>query len=356
MLAAIDAAQQSVRLEMYIFQTGNPGSQFLHALVRARQRGATVRVLLDAVGSFRMSESFWAPLIEAGGEFRWFNQINLRRMTYRDHRKILACDEAVAFIGGLNIAPEYDGDGVTKGWHDLGMEIHGPLAADLAEAFDSSFVRADFAHKPLQRLRRTDVKQTTSGENWRLLLSGPGRGYNYLKRTLATDLANAHTAQIVCAYFLPTWRIRRELQRVARRGGRVQLVLAGKSDVFLSQLASRRLYRFFMRAGVEIFEYQPQILHSKLVLVDEQVYVGSSNLDARSLNINYELLVRISREEVVREAREIFYEVLSHSKRIEPAAWRKARSFWTKLMENWAYFLLARVDPYVARRQWPNLP
>ena len=97
------------------------------------------------------------------------------------------------------------------------------------------------------------------------------------------------------------------------------------------------------------FNQTPQVLHAKLFIVDEQVYVGSSNLDARSLNINYELLVRIGEQRVVDEAREIFGEALAHCRRVELRAWRRSRTLWTKLMETWAYFLLARVDPWWAR-------
>jgi cardiolipin synthase len=276
-------------------------------------------------------------------------------MLYRNHRKLLVCDAMTAFIGGFNIAPEYDGDGINRGWRDLGMAIQGPLAVELAESFDDSFDRADFAHKPLQRLRKTTSKRTTSGEGWRVLLSGPGRGYNFLKRTLATDLANARRVRIISAYFLPTWRLRRELLRVRQRGGRVQLILAGRTDVRASKLASQRLYRLLLRKGVEIFEYQPQVLHAKLFIIDEQVYAGSSNLDARSLNINYELLVRIAEPQVVAEAGEIFAEVLKHCRRVELATWGRARSLWTKLLEVLAYYVLARLDPYLARKRLRNL-
>ena len=354
MLSAIAAARRTIRLEMYIYSSQPPGDAFRDALVRAAQRGVYVQVLLDAVGSFGLSAAFWKPLVDAGGQFRWFNPIKLGRIAYRDHRKLLVCDEELGFIGGFNIAPEYSGDGVEMGWCDLGLHIHGSLASELAEAFDVTFARAGF-DKPLQRFRKTISRTTISAENWRLLLSGPGRGYNFLKRTLATDLANAHTAQIICAYFLPTWRLRRELERVARRGGRVQLILAGKSDVRLSQLASHRLYRRFLRRGLEIYEYQPQVLHAKLFIVDEQVYAGSSNLDARSLNINYELLVRITERKIVEEAREIFDEVLARSRRVEPRTWRRSRSLWVKLLEEWAYFLLARVDPWWARQSAKDL-
>lgn len=354
MLAAIEASRRTIRLEMYIYSSQPPGEAFRDALAGAARRGVRVQVLVDAVGSFGLANSFWKPLLEAGGQFRWFNPIKLGCVAYRNHRKVLVCDDEIAFVGGFNIAPEYNGDGIEKGWCDLGIRVHGSLASELAESFDLSFARAGF-EKALQRFRKSTSRTTISAESWRLLLSGPGRGHNFLKRTLATDLANAHTVQIISAYFLPTWRLRRELVRVARRGGRVQLILAGKSDVRLSQLASRRLYRQLLRQGVEIYEYQPQVLHAKLFVIDEQVYVGSSNLDARSLNINYELLVRITEEKAVDEARKIFGEVLARSRRVELRTWRRSRSFWTKLLEEWAYFLLARVDPWWARHSAKDL-
>jgi cardiolipin synthase len=135
----------------------------------------------------------------------------------------------------------------------------------------------------------------------------------------------------------------------------VQLILAGQTDVRLAQLASRRLYQGLMRSGIEIYEYQPQILHGKLILVDDVVYAGSANLDARSLNINYELLVRAADAALAADARRLFEADLRHSARINAMAWRKSRGFWTKLMERFAYFVLARMDPYVARRRLRNL-
>ena len=143
--------------------------------------------------------------------------------------------------------------------------------------------------------------------------------------------------------------------QVCKRGGTVQLILAGKSDVALAQLASRRLYRSFLRAGVEILEYQPQILHAKMFILDDIVYAGSANLDIRSLRINYELLVRISEPELAAEARTIFEADLEHSKRIDASTWSKSRNFWGKLREDWAYFVLARIDPYLAGRQLKTL-
>jgi cardiolipin synthase len=350
MLQAIEAATQSIRLETYIYEASPIGERFRDALTRARQRGVQVHVLVDALGSVRLPTSFWDALVKAEGQFAWFNPLSLQRWSYRDHRKMLVCDRTVAFIGGFNIAEAYNGDGVTRGWRDLGLEITGTLIEELAASFDAFFARATAKHKPLQRLRKAPNK-IASGLNWKLILSGPGRHHGDLKRTLIQDLRSARSVKIICAYFLPTWRLRKELMRVSKRGGQVQLILAGKTDVALSRLAGRRLYRPFLRAGAEIFEYQPQVLHAKMFILDEIVYAGSANLDIRSLRINYELLVRISQPEVAEQARAIFQADLEQSRRIDPSTWGKSRSFWTKLRENWAYFVLARIDPYLAGRQ-----
>ena len=189
-----------------------------------------------------------------------------------------------------------------------------------------------------------------------LLLSGPGRGRSPIKRALRGDLAQARNVQIMVPYFLPTWRIRRDLARVVRRGGRVQLVLPGKSDVLISQLAGQSLYRRALRAGMQIYEYQPQILHAKLIIADEAVYVGSANLDQRSLNINYELMIRFEQKAMAEQARAIFARSLAHGRQITREEWRRSRTIWRRLKQRWAYWLLVRLDPYLARRQWQDLP
>src|SRR5439155_16352371 len=176
------------------------------------------------------------------------------------------------------------------------------------------------------RLRTSSAKRTILAPNEQLLLSGPGRGDSPIKRALRRDLAHAQNVRIIDAYFLPAGRIRRALTRVARRGGRVQLILAGKSDVLVSQLAGQSLYRRFLKAGVEIYEYQPQILHAKLIIIDDVVYVGSANLDQRSLKINYELMIRLQKPEIAEQARAVFANTLRHCRGITFEEWRKSRT------------------------------
>jgi cardiolipin synthase len=355
MLEAIASAEHSVRLETFIFHPGEVGDAFRDALVAAQRRGVRVRVMCDAFGSLKLLKSYWDELVEAGGEFRWFNPLRPNHLIYRDHRKILVVDERAAFIGGFNIGTEYCGDGITCGWRDLGLRIEGLMARALADTFNDLFARADCRHRRFQRIRHTRSDAVITGHNWRLLLTGPGRGHRALKHSLAHDFSTAESIQIMSAYFLPNLRLLRQLRRAAQRGAKVQLILAGKSDVWLMRIATRGLYPSLLRAGVEIYEYDPQIMHAKMVVVDDIVYVGSANLDARSLSINYEVLARIADPELAVQAREIFLGDLQHCRRIDRKEYRRDRKPWQGILERWAFFILARVDPYLARQQRQNL-
>ena len=350
MLAAIASASQSVRLEMYIFHAGPTADQFRDALVNACKRGLRVRVLVDALGSAYLPDSFWETFRGSGGEFRWFNPLSLLHVFIRDHRKMLVCDDDLAFIGGFNIATEYRGDGVTAGWRDLGLRVQGPLARELAMAFDDMFACADFRHRPFTRLRKSFLLKTISAPEAKLLLGGPGRN-NPLKRALRDDLKEAREVLIISPYFVPPWKIRRMLMRLARNGAKVQLILPAKCDLPVMRMAAQSFYRRFLAAGVEIHEYQPQILHAKLFVIDQIAYAGSANLDGRSLSINYELMVRLSNPALVGEGREIFAGILAHCRRIEKAGWRRSRTFLDRMKARVAHLLLARIDPLIARQQ-----
>ena len=354
MLDAIRSARVSIRLETYIYTDGQLGRSFQAELLAASKRGVRVRVLVDAFGSWLLPDDFFAPLLAAGSEVRYFNPLRLWRFGVRDHRKLLVCDDTVAIVGGFNIADEYDGDGVARGWCDFGARIESPaLAGQLTVSFDELFALADFHRRPLLRLRAFKLKRKTRREPaGELLLSYPGRGASPFQAALRHDLARSRDTRIMTAYYLPTRRVRRDLMHAARSGRRVQLILAGKSDVLLAQLAARSLYHRLLKAGVEIYEYQPQILHAKLIVTDGITYLGSSNLDIRSLNLNYELMLRFEDRAIAAGARDIFERALKHSRRIEPGDWLKSQTWWQRWQCRWAHFLLARIDPLVALRQF----
>jgi len=352
MLAAIEQARQSVEFETYIFEDDEIGRRFLDALTRAARRGVQVRVLADAYGSVTMSQSFFELLIQAGGEARFFNPLRFNRFGVRDHRKLLVCDRRTAFIGGANISDSYNGDGVTHGWFDLVARIEDDdLAARLAEEFEQIFSDADFELHRLRKLRAFRRIRRQPASATRIISVKPGRGAGNFQRALQRALVRASSADFIVPYFLPNRRLRKLLRKIVQRGGRVRLILPALCDVPIARAAGLVYYSRLLRGGVEIYEYQPQILHAKLFIVDEKVFAGSSNLDVRSFKLNYELMLRFTDEATVDGAKEIFSEALNNSRRIEPKEFRRSQNFWQRWKNRWAHFLLARIDPLVALRQ-----
>ena len=347
-LDAINTAKLSVRFEQYIYRASEVGDRFRDALVTAARRGVHVTVMIDHAGSITLPSDYFDTLEASGGQLIWFNPVRWRFWSFRNHRKLLVVDDAVAYIGGCNIAPEYDGDGIEEGWRDGGLSIAGHAAHLLAQAFDRQTRMAD---KPIWKVRRqTYSGRIPAGSHVTLLLTRPGFHQNSFDHALRQDLHQAQDVAITCGYFLPTGRTRRALIKAAQRANRFRLLLAGQCDVPLFQTASRALYRKFQRKGAEIYEYQPQVLHAKILVVDDVVYIGSSNLDPRSLSINFELMLRIESPELAKQARETFERDLAYSDLMKKVSWHRPATWWMRFKQKAAYWLFARLDTALAQR------
>ncbi len=349
-LVAITAAARSVRLETYIFADSDVGRRFRGALTDAARRGVDVAVLVDHFGSAWLPGGFFAPLLAVGGKQRWFNPPQPGRWALRDHRKLLITDDASAFLGGCNIADEYDGDGVTQGWRDGGISVAGPVVAALAAEFDHQW---DRANQRTWRPARGGCRQSESADaSVTALFIKPGFGANPLRAALREDLKRARAIDITAAYFLPTRRLRAQLIQADRRGGRVRLLLAGKSDVPFMSTATRSLHRQLLRGGIEVFEYLPQVLHAKTLVLDDIVYIGSANLDPRSLRLNFEIMLRVQDAQLAAQARAQFEYDLGHSRAV--VVMPQSRSLWGLACRAWqrmTYLFFSRLDPWIAREQ-----
>jgi cardiolipin synthase len=350
-LEAIERAEREVLLEIYIFKAGAVGDRFRAALAAAARRGVSVRVLVDAFGSGALPAGYFAALEAAGGAVKWFNRPSLGTWSFRDHRKLLVVDGTEAVVGGCNIGPEYDGDGVTEGWRDGGVTVRGPVLDCLVREFRAQWLLAEekqWRHREVRKRRRGRVP---CGAEVDALFVYPGFGDNPLRGAVRADLKRARRVGICSPYFLPSVGLRREIAMPERRGVDVRILLAGKTDVPLMQWASRSIYRFFLDHGVEIYEYQPQILHAKVLLLDDVVYIGSSNLDPRSLRINFEIMLRIRDAELAAQAWRQFEIDIAHSRAWTLEELKGYRTWWRRIKQQIAYFLLARLDPRVAEGQ-----
>ena len=177
MLQHIERAQHSVALEFYICKPGAVSDRFRIALIAASLRGVHVQVLLDAFGSDEVAGGYWRELEQRGGQLRWFNPMRLLRLTFRNHRKLLVTDRATAIVGGLNLADEYDGDGVTHGWRDFALELQGPMVDALAGSFERMWALAAFDPSSLRDFARTHPRLDRDVSGPALLLDRAGMSH-----------------------------------------------------------------------------------------------------------------------------------------------------------------------------------
>lgn len=346
-LDAIVNARESIRFEHYIFRASPVGGRFRDALTEAARRGVRVVVLLDYVGCLGLPQTYFSEMSSLGGKIIWFNPVHWRFWSFRDHRKILVVDDSLALIGGCNIAPEYEGDGITDGWRDGGIAVTGPVVRHLIESFESQVEKAGNKIWRARKQGRSGWVET--GEDVALLLTRPGFHQGALQRALCRDLLHAQDIAITMAYFLPVGRARRMLLRAARLARSFRLLLPGRSDVPMMQIASRALYGQFQRRGAQIHEYQPQVLHAKVIIVDDIVYIGSANLDPRSLNINFEVMLRIRNAALAEQARATFQRDLTHSQPVMKLSWRHPANWWQRLKQKLARMFFTRLDLGVAQ-------
>lgn len=356
MFAAMDRAASSIALEMYIVADDTTGREFRTHLVEAAKRGVHVRVLVDSWGSWNLSDSFWDKLRAAGGRIRWFRPLAKGLLPFRNHRKLLLVDDHIAFIGGLNISDAYY-RGADNGipWRDNALELRGPQVAALRRSFRRMWSKAN---APLRRLifsYRRDREFTTPVNGLvHFLESGPENPMRAVRRAYRQVVQNARgTIDLAMGYFYPHGSMLRALKRAVRRGVRVRLITPLQSDIPITRWAARGLYGRLLRAGVELWEYTPSMMHSKLAIADDTVIIGSANLDIRSGRINYELVAVVKDRELAAQARADFENDIRQSVGVGIEEWDH-RSVFQKIKERFSYCLLARFDIFVARREMPK--
>jgi cardiolipin synthase len=374
---AIAAAQHHVHLETYLITDGEIGSCYADALIERARAGVHVRLMLDGLGALGAGDAYRKRLLDAGVRLREFNPVNpfreprLWRVTRRTHRKTLVVDGRIAFTGGINITDEYrrgplDAEPATaagQGWRDTHVQIEGPAAAEFQRVFLTYWAR-------LGGLRDTSdyyPAVPALGDCLACAVTDQGEGFidhwvggeddnddddlprpkNPLRPKYRVKPRIYHAYRdaiqlakdrvwITQAYFAPNGRFLRTLTRAAKRGVDVRLIVPQKTDAGLVKYAARRSYARLMRAGVQIHEYLPAILHAKTAVIDGVwSTVGSSNLDYRSFFHNDEANAFLIGADFAAEMEAMFEQDLQHCRQIDRALWRK-RGWRERLLEAFA--------------------
>lgn len=348
-LDLIDQARDSLRVIFYIFASDEAGTQVRDALVRAARRGVVVRLLLDGYGSSDTDARFFQPLADAGGAFCMFLPRYGRRYLIRNHQKLVIADERRAIIGGANVENAYLTDEGDNYWRDLWLLIEGSACVPASRYFDSLFLWTQTKGAKLRTLRRIVMRYSQSEGPLQWKFSGPLSRKNRLQAALARELGAAHELDLIAAYFSPPWSFLRRLRRIARNG-RARVITAAKSDNNATIAAARHTYSRLLRRGVEMYEYQPAKLHTKLAIVDDVVHVGSANLDFRSLFINMEVVLRVDDPAFAAAMRAYFERELKNCERITPALHRQRATWWRRIKWTISYWLVTSFDYTVSRR------
>jgi cardiolipin synthase len=256
----------------------------------------------------------------------------------RDHRKLLIVDSAVAFLGGLNIGDDYaPREWGGAAWHDVHVRVQGPAVRDLEKQFLQSWRYAAEVATIAPRLRNA-TPAAIGPARIQVLASGSRRSRRAIKRHYHFAMKRARERiSIQAAYFIPERGLRRVLRNAARRGVSVRLMLPRVSDVPAVQYASRSLYASLLRAGIEIYEWAPTILHAKTLVVDGRwCAVGSYNLDQRSLAYNWEIALALVDPATCAALEAAFEADLEQCARIDPHEWGK-RDLWQRILERFFY-------------------
>jgi cardiolipin synthase A/B len=347
MLEAIRSAQQSITFETYIYWSGEIGSEFAEALAERARRGVKVHVLLDWVGSAKVTERFVTDMVAAGAQVHKYHPphwSHLGRMNNRTHRKVLVVDGHVAFTGGVGIAPQWTGRAQDpEHWRDSHFKVEGPVVAQMQAVFIDNWIKVsgDVLHGAAYF---PSLKEVGPGFSQMFSSSPSGGSESMQLMYLLAITAAATSIDLSAAYFVPDELTSQALVAALRRGVKLRIVVPGPHiDSDAVRNASRSRWGPLLEAGALIAEYQPTMYHCKVMIVDGLlVSVGSTNFDNRSFRLNDEATLNILDAAFAAQQTTIFEADLALSTPITHAQWQ-ARPWHEKAREQMASLIGAQL-------------
>jgi cardiolipin synthase len=329
---AIDGARHHVHAQFYLIRNDATGAWFRDRLVAAAKRGVAVRLLMDGYGCFALGAGWRRPLRRAGASVADFFPMRsalLQPVNLRNHRKIVVVDGETAFTGGFNIGDEYRGNMPGVGaWRDVHLRIVGPAAAELQRVFFQDWAFA--TSQPIDPSGYFVRDAPSRGEaKIAIVTSGPDTRTEAIHRMFFGAIVGAtREVALTTPYFVPTESLTVAMELAAMRGVDLKIVLPGRSNHRVTFHAGRSFYTDLLRAGVDIREYQPGIVHAKTLVADSQIaLVGSANMDLRSFRLNFEVHALVHDATTATRLRETFEDDLARSRRVDLEQWESRA--WT---------------------------
>ncbi|MGQ4420847.1 phosphatidylserine/phosphatidylglycerophosphate/cardiolipin synthase family protein [Streptomyces sp. SAS_269] len=328
MLEAIRSAQHTIDMMTFVYWRGEIAHEFANALADRARAGVRVRLLLDGFGAKEIEPSLLEAMDEAGVQVAWFRKpvrLSPLKQNHRCHRKALVVDEGLAFTGGVGIAEEWCGDARGPGeWRDTHVEVRGPAVDGIAAAFAQNWAEC---HDTLYDERDRFIEHEQQGRAVVQVVRGSASfGWQDMQTLVRVVLTSAQERiRLSTAYFAPDDYFVDLLAATARRGVQVQILLPGPhTDQRACRLAGQHHYQRLLDEGVEIREYQPTMLHTKIITVDSVAsLIGSTNFNRRSLEHDEEVMLAVLDEEFTAGLDRDFDEDLERSEPVDPVRWRR---------------------------------
>jgi len=329
---AIDSATMAICAEFYIIKSDDTGNAFAGALMDAAARGVEVALIYDAIGCYDTPSSYFQRLMANGVRCLPFNKPAFSKLHWldtRDHRKMVLIDGATAFLGGLNVGDEYAGYGESfQRWRDVGIRLDGPAVGELLRLFRQTW-KQEGGEGTSGQSDSQDLPVYAGDADVMIVNGTPHHTRSVIRSSFRVAMVGAaHSIRIITPYFVPGPRVVLSLLRAVTRGVKVQMIVPSISDAPLVQVMSRAYLAPLLKAGVEIFERQETILHSKVMLIDDfWVTLGSANLDFRSFHRNYEINVIIDSSAFGSQVRRMFDDELEKSRRVALSEYEQRNRF-----------------------------
>lgn len=299
----IKKAQKTIQIQIYIFDEDQTGTSVIHALKSAALRGVRIQLLLDGYASRKFSKDTIMELRSLGVQFRFFDPLLTKGNLYfgrRLHHKVIVCDGQYALVGGLNISDRYNDLPGSPAWLDWAIRVQGEAAIGLAKVCNQRFYKKQNS-KYHQQGFLPDTNINLSGEHCpvRIRQNDWIQRKNQISATYMEMMKNAKSEIIIMSsYFIPGAFFRRNVIKALARGVKIKLILAGISDVGIAKYAERHLYHWALKNGMEIFEYQHNVLHGKMAVCDRSMTtIGSYNINDLSALASIELNLDIDQKD-----------------------------------------------------------
>jgi cardiolipin synthase A/B len=349
MESLLDEAKYSVHLQVYIFDGDETGNRIIEALLRAAQRKVHVYLLLDAYASKEFPLEAIQRLKQAGAHFKWFSPLLRGKGFYvgrRMHHKILVVDGIHSLVGGLNISNRYNDLPGQPAWLDWSIYVVGEASLEILARCRQLWRKRIFKNNTLfEPIQWRGQKEKTEECLVRIRVNDWVRGKNQISRSYLEWLHRSRQEVIMMSsYFLPGRVLRKNLARAAKRGVRIKLILARYSDVALAKAAENYLYTWLLQQGIEIYEYQKNILHGKVAVFDAQwATIGSYNLNNISAYASVELNVDVYNAAFGQTLRKQLNSVILEDCVQVRAATFFQRLTWWKRVQQWTAYQLVRL-------------